>query len=267
MANLSSMPSGFLTRRARLALWAAIAMLLCSCATAAKTDRGPALPRDENQRAAIAAIARADREVGTTPFVEERGTPRVLEPATLAPGDTPPDVGAIEHRHEFVVAMLGQDNPPFFWHDGSGRLTGLDVLLARDIALGLGVKLRINTSAKTFNEVVEEVRDRRADVGISKLSRTLGRAQAVAFSEPYVDLHRALLANRLALARYAPDRLLVPAIQNFNSRLGVIEKSSYEAYALDSFPHATLVRFPTWDGVVRAVREGTVIAGFRDELK
>ena len=98
------------------------------------------------------------------------------------------------------------------------------------------------------------------------MSRTLGRAQAVAFSEPYVDLHRALLANRLALARYAPDRLLVPAIQNFNSRLGS-SKSSYEAYALDSFPHATLVRFPTWDGVVRAVREGTVIAGFRDELE
>lgn len=244
-----------------------LAAALPACAMHVSMAPESKLPADPAVRTAIAAIARAQKEVRDLPFVEERTSPKRLPAVARPVAKDAPDIGAIAARGELAVAMLGVDNPPFFWHTGKGELTGLDVLLARDLALALGVRLRINTAARTFDEVVDEVRTGRADMGISKLSRTSTRSKSVVFSSPYVELRRAFLGNRLAIARYAPDRLLVPAIQQFTGRLGVIAQSSYETFAHANFPRAQLVLFPTWSAEVDAVRTGAITAAFRDELE
>ena len=47
----------------------------------------------------------------------------------------------------------------------------------------------------------------------------------------------------------------------------MIRNSSYSNYTKANFPGAEVVEFPTWDEVVRAVREGRVLAAYRDELE
>src|SRR5690349_21980735 len=83
-----------------------------------------------------------------------------------------PEFARIVNRGELVVAMLGVDQPPFF-ETRNGRLQGIDVDIANEMAAKLGVQVRFNRDAKTFDGVVSLLANGDADLAISKLSRTL----------------------------------------------------------------------------------------------
>ncbi len=180
----------------------------------------------------------------------------------------PPDIQRIKDRGSFIVAMTAADQPPFFYKNADGQLAGLDVDISKAIAEGLGVKLVLNRSAASFNDLIPIVASGQADAAISKLSRTLSRAEQVSFSNPYIVFHQALILNRLELAKKAPTSDdVVDFIKNLTGKIGVIANSSYVAYARNNFPHATVEQFPTWDKIVEAVFNGTILAGYRDEME
>lgn len=178
-----------------------------------------------------------------------------------------PEIARIVNRGELVVAMLQVDSPPFFFFDDNGRWTGLEVNLAQAIADALGVKLSINRNASTFNAVVEQVARGEADIAVSKISRTLSRAQSIAFSQPYLTLNHALILNRMKFAQLARGRELPEAVRGFDGSIGVIAKSSFADYARRNFPKAKIEEFPTWNGVLAAVINGEVAAAYRDEFE
>ena len=176
-----------------------------------------------------------------------------------------PDIARIVNQGELVIATLATDTAPFFFVE-SGVLVGTDVDLAKRIGKELGVVVRFDRSAKTFDGVVEAVAAGRADLGISKLDRTLKRSQMVHFSIPYMRLGHALLINRVRFAAIAGDRPLPQVIRSFSGTIGVIAGSSWEESGRQNFPHAKLVSFPTWPNAVAAAKAGTVVAAYRDEL-
>lgn len=178
-----------------------------------------------------------------------------------------PDIARIVDRGELVVGMLKVDTPPFFMFDSKGQWTGLEVDLASSIAKALGVKLRINRNAGTFNAVVDMLARGEADLAISKLSRTLVRSQTIAFSNPYLTLNHALLINRVKLAQLAHGRHLPEVVRSFEGSIGVIEKSSFADYARTNFPTAKIEEMPNWNAVLAAVYRGDVTAAYRDEFE
>lgn len=177
-----------------------------------------------------------------------------------------PDVARIQRRGELVVSMLGVDSPPFFYMK-DGKLTGTDVRIAESLAEELGVKLRFDRSPRTFDEVVQLVANGKADMGISKLSRTLARAQTVRFTDPYLRLNHALVLNRLEFAKFSHDVPLVDVLRDYRGSLGVIANSSFESYAPRNFPKARIVKFASWEQAVEAVKRGRVTAVYRDEFE
>jgi polar amino acid transport system substrate-binding protein len=177
-----------------------------------------------------------------------------------------PDVARVLHRRELVVAMLGTDSPPFFYLR-DGELAGIDVRMGQELAAEFKVKVRFDRRPRTFDQVTELVVRGEADMAISKLSRTLRRHQAVRFSDPYLRLKHALLLNRVELARLGQDRPLAEVMRDFKGTIGVIANSSFETFAADNFPRAKRVSFPTWDGVVTAVKRGKISAAYRDEFE
>jgi polar amino acid transport system substrate-binding protein len=179
----------------------------------------------------------------------------------------PPDIQRIRSRGTLKVAILNQENSPFFMTDPAQKFTGLDVKLAEDLAEQLGVKVEFNRSAKTFDEVAKMVYDLKADLAISKLSRTLNRAQTVRFSQPYLKMRQGLLVNRLQIAQQTEGRNMTEVIRNLQGKIGVIRGSSYVGFTQKKFPQATIVEFPTWDDAVKAVIRGDVLATYRDELE
>jgi ABC-type amino acid transport substrate-binding protein len=180
-------------------------------------------------------------------------------------GLLPADIGRIKQRGELVIAMLANDTRPFFY-ERNGKLVGLDVDLAKSIAKALDVEIRFNREAKSFDEVHELVAQRRADLGISMLSRTLTRAQMVHFSQPYLTLNHALVINRVEFARLDSNMRLEDAIRQYSSRLGVVSGSSFAEYARTHFPKAKVTEYPNRTAVLKAVRSGEVVAAYGDEF-
>ena len=221
------------------------------------------------------AAAPAVANVSSTPAVQAASalSPIAL-PAPTSTGLIPmpdgrllaPEFARIVSRGTLVVAVLGVDQPPFFEaHDG--QLSGVDIDIAHEIAAKLGVKVSFNRDAQTYDGVVTRLANGQADLAISKLSRTLTRAQMIGFSTPYIKLHRALLLNRVKFAIQARGRPVPDVVRSYDGTLGVVRNSSYATYAASNFPHAKVVAYPSWEALLKALDAGEVTAAYRDEFE
>ncbi|MBO4387413.1 MAG: amino acid ABC transporter substrate-binding protein [Treponema sp.] len=177
------------------------------------------------------------------------------------------DIEEIISRGELRVAITEVDQPPFYFMDKSGKLSGYDIDLANKMAEELGVKLVITRDAPTFNDLIPLISSGKADLAISKLSRTLTRSKFVKFSTPYMTFRQGILFNRLQLAKVASEDSVNQFVRNYTGTIGVIAKSSYANYAKENFPKATATEYPSWNAAVDALTRGEVLSVYRDELE
>jgi len=178
----------------------------------------------------------------------------------------PADIAAIKKANVLVVAMTKKDNPPFFSGEGDD-IKGLDVEIARRIGVMLGVPVQFRRDAESFAEVVEQVRDGRADVAVSKLSVTGPRLQVVRFSDPYIKLRQSLVINRLWLSQNSQGREVYQVIREFNGKISFIRNSSYDTFARTNFPNAVFLPEDKWDVIIDKVTRGDIAAAYRDEFE
>lgn len=177
------------------------------------------------------------------------------------------DIEEIISRGELRVAITEVDQPPFYFMDKNGKLSGYDIDLATKMAEELGVKLVITRDAPTFNDLIPLISSGKADLAISKLSRTLTRSKFVKFSTPYMTFRQGILFNRLQLAKVASEDSVNQFVRNYTGTIGVIAKSSYANYAKENFPKATATEYPSWNAAVDALTRGEVLSVYRDELE
>ena len=178
----------------------------------------------------------------------------------------PADIAAIKKANVLIVAMTKKDNPPFFSGD-EDNIRGLDVEIARRIGVMLGVPVQFRRDAESFAEVVEQVRDGRADVAVSKLSVTAPRLQVVRFSDPYIKLRQSLVINRLWLSQNSQGREVYQVIREFNGKISFIRNSSYDTFARTNFPNAVFLPEDKWDVIIDKVTRGDIAAAYRDEFE
>lgn len=182
----------------------------------------------------------------------------------------PSDIRRIKESGKIVVAIFHKDRIPFFYSNEQGKLVGIDVTLAENIASSLGVGLEFDRSAKSFDEVVDLVVTGQADIAISKLSVTLSRAQRARFTTPYAVFHQSILINRLQFAalesKHAEDSLVEEVLKT-PQKIGVCEATSYVEYAKRLFPRAQIVSYESIDKLLMAVESGKVLGAFYDEFE
>lgn len=181
-------------------------------------------------------------------------------------------IARIQAAGKLTVAVFFEDVVPFFYADAGGKLVGVDPALAEDIAGKLGVTLEYNRAATTFDGLIDEVVEGRADMAISLLSDTLDRATRAIFSESYVSVRQFLLINRLQLGRLVaadPERGndIRALLDNASSRIGVIGGTSYVGFVAEDFPKAQSVAFDTWGDMLAAVKSGDLVALMYDEIE
>ncbi len=177
-------------------------------------------------------------------------------------------IAEVQKRGVLIVGMIEKDQYPFFFKNKKNELVGLDVDIAKRIAVLLNVSLKINRNAKSFNNLIPLILAKKIDVAISKLSRTLYRSQKVIFSNPYIVFNQALLLNRVQLAKVSSnDNEIIEILRTFSGRLGVIKNSSYERYAKVNFPYAQFVLLDTWEDVLDALGNSKVFGIYRDEME
>nr|WP_256386690.1 transporter substrate-binding domain-containing protein [Hydrocoleum sp. CS-953] len=89
----------------------------------------------------------------------------------------------------------------------------------------------------------------------------------MSFSHPYVTMRQGLLLNRVQLTKAAKNKEAVEFLRDFEGRIGVINGSSYEGFAKQKFPKATIVRYSSWEDIIQGAIKGDILAAYRDELE
>lgn len=178
----------------------------------------------------------------------------------------PFDIAAIKKHNVLIVAMTKKDNPPFFSGDDT-NLRGIDVDIANSIGRALKVPVQFRRDAASFAEVVEQIRDGRADMAVSKLSITEPRLETVRFSIPYLKLKQAMIVNRLWLSQNSKGREIYQVIRDFDGKLSFIKDSSYDTFARVNFPKAQYIPKEKWNDIVADVMSGRTAGAYRDEFE
>lgn len=174
------------------------------------------------------------------------------------------DIEKIVERGELRVAIYGGNLPPFIVKTSDAKVGGYDVTVAQAIATQLHVKLRLDASATTFDDVVGLVANDHDDIAISNLTATPDRALSVSFSVPYYNMPQALLFKKKSLSK--PWRRDQTVVSNQSLRLAVNAGSSYVYYAKLAFPNAHIDTYPDLASGIQQLNAGAYDALFTDGL-
>ncbi|WP_253182826.1 ABC transporter substrate-binding protein [Arthrobacter sp. SW1] len=152
------------------------------------------------------------------------------------------------------VASLG-DSKPYTFADASGNFTGFDVELFKDVAKRAGVDNVVFTG-QDFSGLLAAVANGQFDVGVAAIGITDKRKETVDFSNGYLAGYLTVITTK--------DSGIKDANGLSGKRLGVVQGTLQEAYAVKNFTSTNLVRFPDNNTAIAAVNNGSVDAHFLD---
>jgi polar amino acid transport system substrate-binding protein len=152
------------------------------------------------------------------------------------------------------VASMG-DAKPYTFTDEKGEFTGFDVELFQDVAerAGLG---EVVFTGQDFSAILPAVANGQFDVGVAAIGITDKRKETVDFSNGYLAGYLTVLTTK--------DSGIEDANGLSGKRLGVVQGTLQEAYAVKNFTTASLVRFPDNNSAIAAVNSGSADAHFLD---
>lgn len=152
------------------------------------------------------------------------------------------------------VASLG-DAKPYTFTDAEGNFTGFDVELFTDVAKRAGIDEVVFTG-QDFSAILPAVANGQFDVGVAAIGITEERKQTVDFSEGYLAGYLTVLTSK--------ESGVTDVEGLAGKRLGVVQGSLQEAYAVKNFTSTDLVRFPDNNSAISAVNSGSADAHFLD---
>lgn len=155
---------------------------------------------------------------------------------------------------EIRVASLG-DSKPYTFTDESGEFTGFDVELFTDVANRIGIE-KVVFTGQDFSGLLAAVANGQFDVGVAAIGITDERKQTVDFSDGYLAGYLTVMAS--------PDSDITDEESLADKRLGVVQGTLQEAYAVKNFTDTELVRFPDNNSAISAVNSGSIDAHFLD---
>ena len=144
---------------------------------------------------------------------------------------------------EIRVASLG-DAKPYTFTDEAGQFTGFDVELFTDVAHRIGIDEVVFTG-QDFSGLLAAVANGQFDVGVAAIGITNERKKTVDFSDGYLAGYLTVMAS--------PDSGITDESSLAGKRLGVVQGTLQEAYAVKNFTDTDLVRFPDNNAAISAV--------------
>jgi len=160
----------------------------------------------------------------------------------------------IKEKGTLVVAT-SPDYAPFEFQtlvDGENKVVGSDIMLAQKIADELGVKLEV--SSMNFDNVLNSVKNGKADLAIAGLSVSPERSKIFDFSEPYYQVGNVLLVQKADATKYTKVEDLDKA------DLAVQKGTTQETYAKDSLSNANIISLTQMGEAVNELKNGQVKA-------
>lgn len=179
----------------------------------------------------------------------------------------PPEIHRILEKKEIVFGVYFEDSPPFFMTDKNGELYGSDIKLAKDFANEMKVNYKFERSAKTYDELVEQVASGKVDMVISCLSRTIERSKLVKFSKPYIKLRKAVFVNKVQAVKNKIEESPIENLINKRFKIGVVKGTSYQEFSESLFKKGEIILYDTWEEVLKELIKGNIMATMYDECE
>ncbi|RTZ91084.1 MAG: ABC transporter substrate-binding protein [Deltaproteobacteria bacterium] len=149
---------------------------------------------------------------------------------------------------------------PFEYSDKKGNPIGFDVDLAKLIAKELGVKLKIRDTEWTG--LIPSLQTGKIDIIISGMTRTLTRAKAVTFTDPYFITGLCALISK----KRSPGLSSVDQLNQKGKIIAVKTGTTGDLIATKRFKKARINRFKDETACVREVVTGRADAFLYDQL-
>ncbi|CDX17105.1 Family 3 extracellular solute-binding protein [Mesorhizobium sp. SOD10] len=168
-----------------------------------------------------------------------------------------PDLSALP-RLRFLTTT---DFPPFNFLDGSGRLSGFHIDLARAICAELGVVDKCQVQALPWNELEDALQRGEGEAIIAGIAATPASREKYAFSRSYMQFPaRFIMPKAKAFAEPILDKLR-------SKRVGVIGGSAHERMLRDYFNTVQVVTFDTPEKLYADLKAGKIDAAFGDGMR
>ncbi len=162
------------------------------------------------------------------------------------------------HSTKTLVVGTPGDFPPFSAMTMQGKMIGLDIDLAKNLASGLGVELKLKQME--FAKLIPAVKNGSIDIALSGITMLPSRNMEVAFIGPYAVSGQALLGKKETIAALTSNEELAAA----SFRLAALKGTTSEKAALEGLQHVKLTLTDTHDQSLMLLLSGKVDAILAD---
>jgi polar amino acid transport system substrate-binding protein len=160
-------------------------------------------------------------------------------------------------QKELVVGME-MSFPPFEMLDASGHPAGISVDLAREMGKNLNRPVRFENIP--FDGLIPSLKTGKIDVIISSLTMTEDRNKSIDFSDPYLKMGLAILANRKS------DIQSINDVDKPNHNVAVKKATTGNIYAMQHFRNAKLLVLNDESACAIEVSQGKADCFIYDQL-
>ena len=160
-----------------------------------------------------------------------------------------------------LIVGTGSTNPPWHFEDDQGKLTGMDIAMARILAKGLFAdETKVEYVQQDPNARIPNITTGKVDIVIQFMTVSSARAQLVAFSRPYYVEGAALLTAPKSKWQTYKDMLAAGK----QVRASVLQNVGADDLVHQALPDAQSMQLDTQANVMQAVVAGRADVGVVD---
>ncbi|MHA1972750.1 MAG: transporter substrate-binding domain-containing protein [Candidatus Hodarchaeales archaeon] len=163
--------------------------------------------------------------------------------------------GTLKDIKDRGYLIVGSDTtyPPFEeFNETSGHAQGFDIDIAHQVAISLGVKLKVVTSE--WDPIIPNLQAKQFDIIISAMTITAAREEVVDFTRWYYKSYQAILVPTAN-----PFNITSPSDLNASIKIGVQAGTTSDIWANDNLNNSVTVQtFDTILLAIAALKQGSV---------
>ena len=161
---------------------------------------------------------------------------------------------ALSRVVDFKVLKVGMsgDQPPMNVVNRDGELMGMDVDLAKALAVAMRVQLEIKKMP--FGELMSALEEDKVDMVISGMAITPERTEMASFVGPYMISGKSILTKSDTVAKITAQE----EVNRDNLKLAALKNSTSASFVSTVAPQAALVEIANYEEGIAMVRDGKV---------
>jgi len=163
-------------------------------------------------------------------------------------------VGCSDREDKLIMVTEASFAPYEYYSDG--KIVGVDVDIAQEIATALGKKLVVKDVS--FDSIIHEIKSGKADIGVAGISYSEERAKQVDFSDNYTSSKQVILVRVNSEIDSSDDIK--------NKKIAVQLGSVADMYVSDIYSSKNIVRQKKYLAAIQDLKDKKVDCVVMDEL-